>query len=192
MAETSRVRVYLGCSLDGCIAGPDDDLSWLHSDSESSDGPSKGEPPPSDALDFVTFMGQVGAMLMGRRTYDVIAGMGVWPYGETPVLVATRRPLATAQSTVRPIAGDIAEVVAEAQRIAGEKDVYLDGGALARQALDAGLVDEMVLTYVPIILGDGIRLFDGLTTRSHWTIAGHTRMGHGMLQVTLRAAGAGG
>lgn len=181
MADESRVRVYLGCSLDGCIAGPDDDLSWLHEDGD-------GEPPPRpDALDFATFMGQIGAMLMGRRTYDVVAGMGVWPYGETPVLVATRRPLEAPQPTVRAVAGDIVELIAEARAVAGERDVYLDGGALVRQALDAGRVDEMVLTYLPILLGDGIRLFDGLTTRSHWTVACHTRMGHGMLQVTLKA-----
>lgn len=185
MAKTSRVRIYLGCSIDGCIAGPDDDLTWLHGDSADTDAP----PPPSDALDFATFMGQVGSMLMGRRTFDVVAGMGVWPYGATPVLVATRRPLASAHPTVRSIAGDITALVAEARAAAGDKDVYLDGGALARQALDAGLVDEMVLTYVPIVLGDGVRLFDGLTERSHWTFAGHTRMGHGMLQVTLRARG---
>lgn len=182
MAAESRIRVYLGCSLDGCIAGPDDDLSWLH-----EDGAGQGEPPPApDALDFATFMGQVGAMLMGRRTYDTVAKMGVWPYGETPVLVATRRPLDPVQPTIRPIAGSITELLAEAQRVAGDKDVYLDGGALVRQALDAGRVDEMVLTYLPILLGDGVRLFDGLTTRSHWRFAQHTRMGHGMLQVTLR------
>ena len=87
MSTTSRVRVYLGCSFDGFIAGPNDDLSFLHAPAP------EGSPDPadSDALGFEDFMAQVGAMLMGRKTYEIVAAMGVWPYGVTPVLVATHR-----------------------------------------------------------------------------------------------------
>lgn len=178
-----RVRVYLACSLDGYIAGPDDDLSWL----DAPSAPSDEEPlPPSEALNFDGFIAQVGAMLMGRRTYDVVEGMGHWIYGDLPVLVATHRSFASPQDTVRAVAGEISELIAQARDAAGEKDVYLDGGGLVRQALDAGLVDELILTFVPILLTDGVRLFDGLVSRQSLEFVAHHRFGAGMLQVTAR------
>lgn len=69
----SRVRVFVGCSLDGFIAGLDDDLSWL------------GGPPEAGADDhgFAEFLSQTGALLMGRRTFDIVSGFGgPWPYGD--------------------------------------------------------------------------------------------------------------
>jgi dihydrofolate reductase len=181
MSSTSRVRVYMAFSFDGFIAGPGDDLSFLH------EPPPEGTAPPesSDALGFETFMSQVGAMLMGRRTHDVIAGMGEWIYGDTPVLVATRRALEPTAPTVRAVQGDITTLIAEAKDAAGDKDVYLDGGDLIRQALDAGLVDELCMTMVPVLLGDGIRLFDGLLSRTKLTFTEHHSMGH-MVQITAR------
>lgn len=177
----SRVRVYMACSLDGYIAGPQDDLSFL-----------QDAPPPSaldvhdpGVLSFEDFMGQVGAMLMGRTTHDVVAGFGVWPYGDTPVLVPTHRPLTAAADTVQPVSGDIRELVAQARALAGDGDVYVDGGSLIRQALDAQLVDELCVTLVPTLLGDGVRLFDQGIPRSQWAFVGQARMGH-MVQLTLR------
>ncbi|MBW1881033.1 MAG: dihydrofolate reductase family protein [Deltaproteobacteria bacterium] len=182
MSASSRVRVYLACSLDGFIAGPGDDLSFLH-----EPGPEASEPPaPSEALGFDAFMSQVGAMLMGRRTHDVIAGMGVWGYGDTPVLVATHREIEPAGDSVRAVTGDIESLITKAKEAAGDKDVYLDGGDLIRQGLDAGLVDELCITFVPILLGgEGIRLFDGLSDRTKLEFVEHHRLGH-MLQVTAR------
>ncbi len=187
MSASSRVRVYLGCSLDGFIAGSNDDLSFLHDAvPETAEAPE-----PSKALSFEGFMDQVGAMLMGRRTHDVIAGMGVWAYGDTPVLVATHRDLEPAADSVRAVSGSIESLIEQATEAAGDKDVYLDGGNLVRQGLDAGLVDELCITYVPVLLGgDGTRLFDDLTRRTKLEFVEHHRMGH-MLQVTARAVAAG-
>ncbi len=178
----SRVRVYMACSLDGFVAGPDHDLAWLHAP------PPEGSPPVEDstALQFGDFMGQVGAMLMGRNTHDTVAAMGVeWPYGDVPVLVPTHRALTPAAPTVRAVSGDIADIVADAKAAAGDGDVYLDGGDLVRQALDAGLVDELCLTLVPILLAEGIPLFAGLRVRQDLVFVEEHRLGH-MVQVTLR------
>ncbi len=152
------IRVYLACSLDGFIAGPDDDLAWLD----------PGEAPPTDtsALTFEAFLGEMGAMVMGRRTYDVVTAMGhPWPYGELPVLVATHRPLEGAPPTVRAAAGDIDALLDQALALSGGRDVYLDGGNLVRQGLEADRVDELVITWMPILLAGGVSLFDGLTQR---------------------------
>lgn len=173
-----RLRAYMACSLDGFIAGPGDDLSWLEA---TRSGPLMPDP---QALDFETFLVQVGCLLMGRRTYDTVAGFqGAWPYGALPVRVATSRPLSSPLDMVSPVAGSIQELVATAKRVAGGKDVYLDGGALVQQALKAGLVDELILTYVPVLLTAGVRLFDDLVGPIELRFTAHYAMPNGMLQL---------
>lgn len=167
--------MFIACSLDGFIAGPDDDLSWL--------------PPPEGADDFGfgAFMADVGALLMGRRTYDVVEGMSDWwPYGERPVLVATRRPLSSPHPMVRAVAGSIDEVVRASREAAGERDVYIDGGNLIRQAIDAGLVDELTITVVPVVLGQGVPLFAGTEKRHALERVDVRALSAGLVQLTYR------
>jgi dihydrofolate reductase len=159
----NRVRVYLGCSLDGCIAGPDHDLSFLH---ENAPDPTAS---PGPGLGFEDFLAGIGALLMGRRTYQVLLDHDTWPYGALPVFVATHHPLPEAPGggDARAVAGPIEQLIATARRAAGSKDVYLDGGQLVRDGLEAGLVDELTLTVLPVILGRGIRLWEGLAKRTN-------------------------
>lgn len=145
-----RVRVYMATSLDGFIAADDHGLDWL-------DQPVPAE---TDALTFDGFLTQVGAMMMGRTTFDVVSKMGPWPYGDVPVHVPTHRALNDAPPTVQAVAGPIDALLDDALEAANGRDLYLDGGALVRQALDAGRVDELTLTIIPLILGSGVRLFD--------------------------------
>lgn len=165
----TRTHVFCGASLDGFIAGPDDELDWL-----SGDG---GEAEPDVPDTFGPFMATVGAILMGRRTYDIVAGFDKWFYGETPMLVATRRPLTIDRPTVRAVEGTIEAMVAEAKRVAGDRNVYVDGGALIRSTLDAGLVDEITVTVIPIILGRGIPLFAGASHRHRLELIGTRSFG---------------
>lgn len=178
---SSRVRVYLGCSLDGCIAGPDHDLSFLMEERPDAEEWGGG-------LSFEGFLGQVGALLMGRRTYQVLLDYDAWHYGDRPVLVATHQELPPAPQggDARRVEGSIEELVAEAKAAAGGKDVYLDGGDLVRQGLDAGLVDELCITFLPVILGRGIRLWDGLQRRTDLELEPPSTHGRGMVQVTAR------
>lgn len=172
---TNRVRAFLATSLDGFIAGPNDELDWLPG--HEGDG-------AEDT--FTPFFAEIGAMLMGRRTFDVVSGFGgEWFYGDKPILVATSRPLEAAQQSVKPVHGTIAEMVEEARRVAGDRDVYLDGGTLFRSALDAGLVDELTLTIVPTILGQGIPLFGPTTTRT-LSLVSSREIGAGMVQLRYR------
>ena len=176
-----RVRVYLGCSLDGCLAGPEHDLSFLMEERPEAEEWGGG-------LSFEDFLGQVGALLMGRRTYQVLLDYDAWHYGDRPVLVATHHPLPPAPQggDARRVEGPIDALVAEAVAAAGGKDVYLDGGDIVRQGLDAGLVDEVCLTFLPLILGRGIRLWDGLQRRTDLRFEPPTTHGRGMVQVIGR------
>ena len=186
-----RVRVYIASSLDGFIAGAHDDISWLEAprpDWAPMAAGSWAEEPPR-ALGFEEFMAHVGAMVMGRRTYDVVSAIeGPWAYGETPVLVATGRPLDSAHRSVTSASAPIANLLDEARRLAGGKDVYLDGGSVIRQALDAGLIDEMTVTLHPTVLGTGRALFAGAEHRHPITVTDVRRYGDGMVQLTLEPA----
>lgn len=144
-----QVVVYIAASLDGYIAGEDDDISWLK---------------PYEGLDYGydTFIDSIGAVIVGRRTYDLTqeAGWG-WPY-PVPGYVLTSRPAAEHPQgaditfTDRPLP----ELVAEAKRIAGDKDLWVVGGAgVVRDFLAAGLVDQLRIWVIPVMLGNGIRLF---------------------------------
>lgn len=175
-----RVRVYLGCSLDGCIAGPEHDLAFL-----SDYTPHPDEDWASGGLDFAAFLDQVGALLMGRRTYQVLLDFDAWHYGDRPVLVATHHDLPpTPQGgDARAVQGPIEGLVEQAVEAAGGKDVYLDGGDLVRQGLDAGLVDELCLTFLPVIVGQGIRLWEGLQARNDLRFEPPATFANGMVQI---------
>jgi len=166
------VRVFIACSLDGFIAGPEGDLDWL--------------PLPTADEDFgyAAHMAGIGAMLMGRATYDTVREHGWdWPYGETPVLVATSRPLEPLAPTVRAVSGSPEELVAAARERAGEAGVYVDGGALIRSLLDAGLVDELIVTVIPVVLGAGAPLFAGVATRRPLELRSSTTFAGGLVQL---------
>lgn len=176
----SRVRVYLGCSLDGCIAGPDHDITFLNE--------VEPEPGAPEALGFVEFMDDIGALLMGRRTYQVPLDHDAWFYGDRPVLVATHGelPAAPQGGHAYAVQGPIEDLVEQAKQAAGGKDVYLDGGDVVRQGLDAGLVDELCLTFLPVVLGRGIRLWDGLMERRDLVFEPPAMHQGRMLQVRAR------
>ncbi len=170
-----RVRVFIASSVDGFIAGPNNEIDWLGGDGGQTEDT------------FTAFFAQIGAMLMGRRTYDVVNGIkGQWPYGEMPVLVATRQPLQPSQSTVRAVAGTIEELVTEAKETSKDKDVYVGGGRLIRCALDAGLVDEITVTLIPTILGQGIPLFAGVAKRHRLQLVQERSVGGSLVELTYR------
>lgn len=179
--SAARVRVYLGCSLDGCIAGPKHDLGFL----ETYAGETTAE---GEGLGFTDFLDEIGALLMGRQTYQVLLEHDVWPYGDRPVLVATHRPLPAppAGGDARAVQGPIGQLVAQARDAASGRDVYLDGGQLVRQGLDAGLVDELCLTLLPVLLGRGIRLWEGLQSEIPLRFEPPVRHGGTMIQLRAR------
>jgi len=183
-----KVRGYLAMSLDGFIAGPHDELAWLEQARES------GLPLATDewaatrpeGLEFDDFLASIGCIVMGRRTYDVVEGFdGPWAYGDTPMLVATSRPLSPAHPTVEAIAGTVDQIIDRARDLAGERDVYVDGGHTIRSVHDAGLLDHLVLTIQPTALGAGVPLFAGLAMPAEFPVEKVQRWGPGFVQVQL-------
>lgn len=145
-----ETAVFIATSLDGFIARPDGRLDWL--------------PEPDEAEDYgyAAFMASVDVLVMGRTTFDVVRSFGSWPYGGTRVVVLTRRPLpddlppTASGSSLEP------EPLLRQLGADGIQRVYVDGGRTIQRFLRAGLIGELIVTRVPVLLGEGIPLFGTL------------------------------
>ena len=162
-SKNVKVSVYIATSLDGFIARPDGGLDWLPGAGDTSEGGS-GDAAPGEDYGFEAFINSVDALLMGRNTYEILRGFGGdWPYGDTPayVLSHTLRKEDIPdkhKNLVQLTKGQPAELLEELAQ-AGVKHIYLDGGKTIQDFLRAGLVDEMTVTRVPVLIGNGIPLF---------------------------------
>lgn len=143
--------VFVGTSLDGFIARLDGAFDFLGEGGEEHG--------------YTEFFASVDALLIGRKTYETALGFGAWPYGTKPVFVFSSRPLvpAPAGAVVERVSGAPAEIAA-ALTARGIDHVYVDGGLTIQAFLNAGLVQRLVVTRVPVLIGTGIPLF-GPTTR---------------------------
>jgi dihydrofolate reductase len=147
------VRLYVATSLDGFIADPDGGVGWLSA---------YGDP---EAYGFGAFVAGVGAIVMGRASYDQLPEFGPWPYGDRECVVFTHRPPAHPHTPATFVSGDPAPVV-EGLRRRHTRDVWLFGGGGVVEAFRrAGLIDEYHLFVVPVLLGAGRPLFPGAPPR---------------------------
>ncbi|QPJ62665.1 MAG: dihydrofolate reductase [Candidatus Nitronauta litoralis] len=146
--------IYIGVSLDGYIATPDGGLDWLN------------ETPNPDQSDYGwgEFMSGVDAILMGRNTFEKVVSIGEWPY-EKPVFVisATLKEISAESLSrrVKLIKGEPLAVVEELNH-RGYKNLYIDGGITIQRFLASDLIDEMIITRIPVVLGGGYPLFGKL------------------------------
>lgn len=146
-----KIILYAAVSLDGYLAGPNHELDWLKDD------------PDYDG--YEPFIERIDTLIMGRRTWDVLAGFGEWPYGERRAFVMSQSletietdlPVkATKQSPSELI--DTLRCADGNDEAAG--DIWLvGGGLLVRSFLEADLIDEMILSMQPVLLGEGLPLF---------------------------------
>jgi dihydrofolate reductase len=157
---TPRGDVFIATSVDGYIARPDGTLDWLTGRPAEEE---TGQHDPEEDFGYGAFLDTVDALFMGRGTFDVVQGFeGDWPYPK-PVYVWTSRPDGIEPkpgADVRVVAGTLDDAL-ERLRADGIERVYVDGGATIRAWLDAGLVDRMTVSTVPVLIGDGIPLFGG-------------------------------
>jgi dihydrofolate reductase len=163
------VLLDMSVSLDGFVAGPGDDVARLHRWVFTGAGTENMR--FSDELLEVLDEIDAGAVVAGRRTFDLASGWGGNPAIEVPhVIVSHDVPdkVASGEWTSFVVeSGGIEAAVAQARKLAGGRTVYVLGGAdIAQQCLNAGLLDELQLHVVPVLLGKGVRLFEHLDTRT--------------------------
>jgi dihydrofolate reductase len=144
-AGLGEVVVNRAISLDGFIAGPDDEMDWIF-DYLTPDR-------------FPEVMAATGAMLIGRRTHEVAKRMSDedTDYDGGPVFVLTHRPPDEPEQGVTFLTCGVADAVNTALAAAGGKNLEILGADLASQCLQQGLVDEVLVYVLPVLLGDGVR-----------------------------------
>jgi dihydrofolate reductase len=145
------VSVFIGTSLDGYIARPNGDLDFL---------PESGGEPHG----YNEFIAGVDALVIGRKTFETVLAFPVWPYGDKRVVVLSRQALdlsVVRGGVVEKMAGAPAEIVSKLAA-SGSHHLYVDGGITIQNFLRAGLIQRLIITRVPVLIGEGIPLFGTL------------------------------
>lgn len=142
-----KASVFVGVSVDGFMARLDGSLDFLPAGG--------GEPHGYDE-----FMSTVDALVIGRKTYETVLGFGGWAYGEKPVFVLSSHELAPppAGAIARHMQGEPRDIVA-ALGAQGIGHIYVDGGVTIQGFLRAGLIQRLIITRVPVLIGTGTPLF---------------------------------
>lgn len=160
-----RVRYQVACSLDGYIAGPNDEFDWIT---------------PESSFDFEALYAQFDTLLMGRRTYEIVRASGE-NFGGKHVIVASRSLQQADYSDVEIVNEGLEARVRELREQNG-RDIWLYGGGnLFSQLLAWKLVDTVEPAIIPILLGDGVQLLPSRGLRQNLALVGHRAYPSGML-----------
>jgi dihydrofolate reductase len=171
-----RCSVFIATSLDGYIARRDGSIDWLGAVQR-----------PGEDYGFRAFFDSVDALVIGRRTYEAALGFADWPY-------AGKRCLVLSHAALRPrhgeeiYAGDPQPVL---ERLAAEgvRRVYVDGGLVVSAFLAAGLVDDLTISVIPVLLGDGARLFGPGGVEEGLALLACRAFPSGLVQLEYRVSG---
>ncbi|MBX3329502.1 MAG: dihydrofolate reductase [Nitrospira sp.] len=148
--------VFVGVSLDGFIARPNGDLDWLM-------GEGGGD---SAEYGYNEFIADIDAIVMGRRTFEKVVTFDKWYYGKKRVVIVTHHPidLSVVQArggVVEVMAGSPAQIV-DTLATSGARRLYVDGGITIQEFLRAGLIQRLIISRLPVLIGSGIPLFGSL------------------------------
>lgn len=147
-----EATVFVGTSLDGFIARENGEIDWLPGFESGED------------YGYQAFFDGVDFLVMGRNSYDLVRTFDSWPYGSKPVIVLTSRPLEIPESlagTVERMSVPPAEVV-RTLAARGARSLYVDGGKTIQAFLAEGLIQRLIISRVPVLIGSGIPLFGSL------------------------------
>lgn len=177
--QLPSAEVFIATSLDGFIARPDGDILWLTS----------RPVPEGEDFGYAAFLDGVGAMVMGRESFEKVLTFPEWPY-KTPVVVLSRTPdrvtvPAALEDKVRVTTNPPRAVLEELQA-KGVTRVYIDGGQTIRSFLAEGLVRRMIVTLIPVLLGQGRPLWGHGAGDVELTLVTSRFWGNGFVQVEYR------
>ena len=162
--------VFIGTSLDGFIARVNGAFDFL---------PAGGGEPHG----YEEFMATVDALVIGRKSFESILAFDTWPYGEKPVFVLSTKPLGTAPvgAIVERMSGTPAEIVSQLTA-RGIQHIYVDGGITIQRFLNAGLIQRLIITRVPVLIGTGIPLFGAVPSDIFMKHVGTRQYASGLVQ----------
>src|ERR1700719_287052 len=146
-----KISVFVGTSLDGFIARKNGEFDFL-------------PPGGGEAHGYNEFIASVDAIVIGRKTFETVLTMKPWPYGHKRVVVLSSRPVdfsAVVGGVVEQMAGSPAEIVSQLDA-SGAHHLYIDGGITIQGFLRAGAIQRLIITRVPVLIGEGLPLFGWL------------------------------
>ncbi|MGE3609566.1 MAG: dihydrofolate reductase family protein [Bacteriovoracaceae bacterium] len=167
-------KVFIATSVDGFIADKDGSVDWLN-ENPSPSGSDGG---------FTNFMETVDALIMGRNTFQTVLGLGIdWPYSKKVFVLSNslKEIDKSLKDKVEIVSGDIKKIVQNLND-RGFKNLYIDGGQTIQSFLKENLIDELIITRVPIILGGGVPLFGELPHKIRLEHCGTKTLDNGMVQ----------
>ncbi|QDU52350.1 dihydrofolate reductase family protein [Gimesia panareensis] len=152
-----RGHVFIATSLDGFIARENGALDWL----PGSDGAAEQT---GEDFGYQAFMDSIDVLVMGRNTFEMVLSFGSWPYGEKRVIVLSSKSLTLPDHLPDSVESRCSTPADLFQSLSeeGHQSAYIDGGNTIQRFLAAGLIDEMIITRIPILIGQGISLFGPL------------------------------
>jgi dihydrofolate reductase len=187
----SKTQYYAAATLDGYIAEEDDTIGWLMGYEGSYEGPDAEPGPMSGGGSYERFYEEVGALVSGSITYEFVLDhmddASSWPYKGKPCWVLSSRDLPVPEGDgidVRLASAEVTELHDEMLAAAGDRNLWVVGGGnVASQFADEGLLDEVLLTVVPVVLGKGKPLFDRRLPGGPMQLLGTTVFETGMVEL---------
>ena len=179
-SKARTVTLHMVSSLDGFIAKKDNTVSWLDSPGDVYEAGVS-----ISAEEAAAFVKTIDCYVLGSRTYEHALELG-WPYGDTPTVVVTSRELSAVKKSVQFYSGDLKTLV-DVKLAPRYRNIWLVGGAmLCNRFLELGLVDEIKLMIAPVVLGEGLRLFDSLPEQ-WWSLRNVVAYKNGFVELSYSA-----
>ncbi len=178
-SDNSKITIHMVSSLDGFIAKKDGSVSWM----QSTDTYEKGEMLTKEYIE--DFLKSIDCYVMGSHTYEHALELG-WPYGDKPVVVLTHRDLTSNKQNVEFYSGDLDQLVNDQLR-RKYRNIWMVGGAmLTKDFIRLKLADEIVISILPIILGEGTLFFDDIKQEQLLHLKDVTAYNDGMVEICYK------
>jgi dihydrofolate reductase len=176
----SKTTLYIATTLDGKIARKDGSLDWLFALAN----------PNQIDHGYADFLKSIGTTIMGKNTYNEILGFGVeWPYmGMDSYIATTDKEFQASTPETNIVSNNIADLINKL-KVQSHKDIWLiGGGKLITHFLNNDLLDRMILTLIPTIIGDGISLFPDNPKETRWLLSNVEKFETGVVNLTYDKA----
>lgn len=159
----SRIQCYIATSIDGYIARKDHSIDWLESITV----------PEGSDMGYGEFYGHIDTVIMGRQTYDEVMGFGVpWPYTDTKCYIATTDANYKTQTPNTHLVTHIDQNWIDEIKSESQQNIWLiGGGSLVSHFMKLDVLDDLMISIIPVVLGDGISLFPEIPPETHFNLS---------------------
>lgn len=171
----TRIQCYIATSIDGYIARKDNSIDWLESISV----------PEGSDLGYGEFYSKIDTVIMGRQTYDEVMSFGVpWPYEDAKCYIATSNPNYRTQTPNTHLIAQIDKSWIEKIKEESKQNIWLiGGGSLVSHFMKLDALDDLLISIIPVVLGDGISLFPNTPPETHFKLTKVDNFGNGAVML---------